>query len=106
MTHARIHHLTAGILAVAITIVLTASTAISATARTFSFNSAGSMTQQPLVAEWACIYQRVERPRRRPVRTPTLSALRVVWRLVLLPRPTGSHQKSGLKEPGQPRISP
>lgn len=58
MTHAHIHHLAAGILAVAITIVLTASTAISATARTFSFNSAGSMIQQPLVAEWACIYQR------------------------------------------------
>jgi len=58
MTHARIHHLAAGVLAVAVTIVLTASTTISATARTFSFNSAGSMTQQPLVAEWACIYQR------------------------------------------------
>jgi hypothetical protein len=58
MTHARVHHRAAGILAVAITLVLSASTAIPATARTFSLNSAGSMVQKPLAAEWACVYQR------------------------------------------------
>jgi hypothetical protein len=56
MTHARIHHYTAGILAIATTIALALSTATTpASARTFNFNSAGSMVQQPLPTQWGCV---------------------------------------------------
>ena len=56
MTHARIHHLTIAILAVAIVL---ATTTVPASARTFNFNSAGSMVQQPLPPQWGCVILRV-----------------------------------------------
>jgi hypothetical protein len=54
MTHPRIHHLTIAILAIAIAIAL-ATTTMPASARTFSFNSTGSMVQQPLPPQWGCV---------------------------------------------------
>jgi hypothetical protein len=57
MTHTRIHQLAAGILAVALTIAIAvalSTTTVPASARTFSFNSTGSLVQQPLPPQWAC----------------------------------------------------
>jgi hypothetical protein len=55
MTHTRIHQLVAGILAVAVALALALSTTtVPASARTFNFNSAGSLVQQPLPPQWAC----------------------------------------------------
>jgi hypothetical protein len=59
MTHTRIHQLAAGILAVAVTVAVALALALSTTtvpasARTFNFNSAGSLVQQPLPPQWAC----------------------------------------------------
>ena len=59
MTHVRIHRCAVGILAIALVIALALSTATApASARTFSFNSAGSMVQQPLPPQWACAMHR------------------------------------------------
>jgi hypothetical protein len=59
MIHARIHHLTAGVLAIALTVAVALSTTtVSASARTFDFNSAGSMVQQPLPPQWGCVILR------------------------------------------------
>ena len=59
MTHTRIHHLTIGILTIAITVALAlATTTAPASARTFNFNSAGSMVQQPLPPQWGCMILR------------------------------------------------
>jgi hypothetical protein len=61
MTHARIHHLAVGILAIAVTVavaVALATTTVPASARTFDFNSAGSMVQQPLPPQWGCVIRR------------------------------------------------
>jgi hypothetical protein len=57
MTHARIHHLTIAILAITIAIAI-ATTTVPASARTFNFNSAGSMVQQPLPPQWGCVILR------------------------------------------------
>jgi hypothetical protein len=57
MIHAGIHHLAVGILAIGLTIAVALAlrtTTVPASARTFDFNSAGSMVQQPLPSEWAC----------------------------------------------------
>ena len=49
MTHVCVHHYTAGILAIAVSIALALSvTAAPTSARSFDFKSAGSMVQQPL----------------------------------------------------------
>jgi hypothetical protein len=67
MTHAANHHRATGIPAIALTIALALSTTTApATARTFNFNSAGSMIQQPLPLQWACTLQRAtsDRPQR------------------------------------------
>ncbi len=62
MTHTRIHHLTIGILTIAITVALAlATTTAPASARTFSFNSAGSMVQQPPPPQCGCVIQRALR---------------------------------------------
>ncbi len=58
MTHARTNHIAAGILALLLTIAVAFSTTTPASARTFSFNSVGSMVQQPLSPQWACLMQR------------------------------------------------
>lgn len=59
MTHAPIHHLTTGILTIAITVALALATStVPASARTFNFNSAGSMVQQPLPPQWGCVILR------------------------------------------------
>ena len=60
MTHARIHHRVIGIpaIVVAATLALGSATA-PASARTFNFNSAGSMVQQPLPPQWGCIMRRL-----------------------------------------------
>jgi hypothetical protein len=59
MTQARIHHLTIGILTIAITVALAlATTTVPASARTFNFSSAGSMVQQPLPPQWGCVILR------------------------------------------------
>jgi hypothetical protein len=58
MTHAHTHHHTPGILAIALTTALAlTSTTATASARTFDFNTAGSMIQQPLPPQWACIFE-------------------------------------------------
>ena len=57
MTHARIHHLTIAILTITIAIAI-ATTTVPASARTFNFNSAGSMVQQPLPPQWGCVILR------------------------------------------------
>jgi hypothetical protein len=59
MTDARIHHLTIGILTIAVTVALAlATTTVPVSARTFNFNSAGSMVQQPLPPQWGCVILR------------------------------------------------
>jgi hypothetical protein len=59
MTHAQTNHVAAAILALLLTIAVAFSTTTApASARTFSFNSAGSMVQQPLPPQWACLMQR------------------------------------------------
>ena len=59
MTHPRIHHLTIGILTIAITVALALATNTApASARTFDFNSSGSMVQQPLPPKWGCMILR------------------------------------------------
>jgi hypothetical protein len=59
MTQARMHHLTIGILTIAITVALAfATNTVPASARTFNFNSAGSMVQQPLPPQWGCVIRR------------------------------------------------
>jgi hypothetical protein len=59
MTHARVHHYTAGILAIALTIAFALSTTTApASARSFNSDSAGSMVQQPLPPQWACAMRR------------------------------------------------
>ncbi len=59
MTHTRIHHLTIGILTIAITVALAlATTTAPASARTFNYNSAGSMVQQPLPPQWGWVILR------------------------------------------------
>lgn len=60
MTRARIHHRAVGILAivVAAALALGISTA-PVSARTFNFNAAGSMVQQPLPPQWGCIMRRL-----------------------------------------------
>ena len=58
MIHARTNHIAAGILALALTIAVALSTTtVPASARTFNFNSAGSMVQQPLPPQFACAMQ-------------------------------------------------
>ncbi len=55
MTHAHTHHHTPTILAIALTTLLALSTTTApASARTFDFNTTGSMVQQPLPPQWAC----------------------------------------------------
>jgi hypothetical protein len=56
MTHTRIHHSAATILVIgsALAPTLTTTTA-PASARTFDFNSAGSMVQQPLPPRCGCV---------------------------------------------------
>jgi hypothetical protein len=59
MTHALTNHITAGFLALLLTVAVAFSTTTApASARTFNFNSAGSMVQQPLPPRWACLMQR------------------------------------------------
>ena len=59
MTDTRIHHLSIGILTIAITVAFAlATTTAPASARTFDFNSAGSMVQQPLPPQWGCVILR------------------------------------------------
>jgi hypothetical protein len=56
MTRAHIHHRPVGILAIAVAVALALSSATApVSARTFDFNSAGSMVQQPLPPQWGCI---------------------------------------------------
>jgi hypothetical protein len=57
MTHARIHHHAIGILGIVVAVALSISAAPTS-ARTFNFNSAGSMVQQPLPPQFACALQR------------------------------------------------
>lgn len=65
MIHARTNHIAAGILALALTIALALSTTtVPASARTFNFNSAGSMVQQPLPPQFACAMSRALNGRR------------------------------------------
>jgi hypothetical protein len=76
MIHAHIHRLIVGILAIAavtaVTLALNATT-VPASARTFSFNSKGSMVQQPLPSQWACEISRALGDRTSPCRDS------VVW---------------------------
>jgi hypothetical protein len=59
MTHARVHLYTTGILAIVLCIAFAlATTTAPASARIFSFNSAGSIVQQPLPPQWACAMRR------------------------------------------------
>jgi hypothetical protein len=59
MTHTNIQHRAAAILTVAAALALALSAATApASARTFYFTPAGTMVQQPLPAEWACLLQR------------------------------------------------
>jgi hypothetical protein len=71
LTHPRIHRLVGGILAIAVAIAVTLAlntTTVPASARTFSFNSTGSMVQQPLPSEWACEISRALNDRTFPCR--------------------------------------
>jgi len=71
MTHARIHHLAVGIMAIALIIAVMlalSATTVPARARTFSFNSAGSLVQQPLPSDWACAISRALSDRTFPCR--------------------------------------
>lgn len=54
----RIHHRAAGVLTVALTVLALSTTAVPASARTFDFDSTGSMVQQPLPPGFACALQR------------------------------------------------
>ena len=55
MTHAHTRYHTPSILAIALTTALAlSSTTAPASARTFDFNTTGSMIQQPLPPQWAC----------------------------------------------------
>lgn len=67
MTH-RIHPRAGGFLAVALTLVALSSVAVPASARTFGFNSTGSMVQQPLSPGFACAMRRAMLNRRIPCR--------------------------------------
>ena len=59
MTHTVCNQITAGILALALAVAIALSTTTAPTsARTFNFNYAGSMVQQPLPPQWACLMQR------------------------------------------------
>jgi hypothetical protein len=71
MTHTRIQHLVVGTLAIAVAIalVLALSTTVPASARTFSFNSTGSLVQQPLPPQWACELSRALGDRTSPCRS-------------------------------------
>lgn len=57
MTHTSIHHRPVAILGIAAACVLALS-ATTASARTFYFNHAGTMVQQPLPTKWSCVLQR------------------------------------------------
>ena len=58
MTHAHTHHHTPSILAIALATALAlSSTTAPASARTFDFNTTGSMVQQPLPPQWACTFK-------------------------------------------------
>jgi hypothetical protein len=49
----------AGIPALAVAIAIALSTTPTpASARTFNFNAEGSMVQQPVPAQWGCVFQR------------------------------------------------
>lgn len=67
MTH-RIHHRAGGFLALALTVLALSSTAVPASARTFHFNSTGSMVQQPLAPGFACALRRAMLDRGIPCR--------------------------------------
>jgi hypothetical protein len=62
MTHARIYHRGTAILGIAVALALSSISTAPASARTFNFNSAGSMVQQPLPPQWACAMQRALAP--------------------------------------------
>jgi hypothetical protein len=63
MTHIVSNQITAGILALALAVAVGLSTTTAPTsARTFNFNSAGSMVQQPLPPRWGCVTLRALRP--------------------------------------------
>ena len=63
MTHAVTNHITAGILALALAVAIALSTTTAPTsARTFNFNYAGSMVQQPLPPQWGCVTLRALSP--------------------------------------------
>jgi hypothetical protein len=57
MTH-RIESRATGFLAVMLTGLALGSTAVPASARTFDFNTTGSMIQQPVPADFACAMRR------------------------------------------------
>ena len=63
MIHARTDHIAAGTLALTIALALSTRT-VPASARTFNFNSAGSMVQQPLPPQFACAMSRALNGRR------------------------------------------
>ena len=59
MTHAHLHHHTIGILGLVVAAAFSVSISTGpASARTFNFNSAGSMVQQPLPPQFACTMRR------------------------------------------------
>jgi hypothetical protein len=59
MTHAVTNRIAAGILVLALAVAVALSTTTAPTsARTFNFNSAGSMVQQPLPPQFACAMRR------------------------------------------------
>ena len=67
MTHTPIHHLAVGILAIEVAGVIwlaLSTTTVPASARTFNFNSAGSMVRQPLPPQFACAMSRALNGRR------------------------------------------
>jgi hypothetical protein len=71
MSQARIHHLSFGPLVIAVAIAITlalATTIAPASARTFNYNSTGSMVQQPLPRHWACELSRALGERTFPCR--------------------------------------
>jgi hypothetical protein len=65
MTH-RIHPCASGFLALALTMLALSTSAVPALARTFDFNSTGSMVQQPLPPGFACAMRRAMVNRRIP----------------------------------------
>jgi hypothetical protein len=71
MTHTRNRRLACAVLAIAVAIALAlalSATTIPASARTFNYNSAGSLVQQPLPARWACELSRALGERKPPCR--------------------------------------